>query len=98
MRMFEVLGLIAPARVRAGHGLPGSKSYNGRFVGHRAHRRAEHRRRRRGGWALLVLGLLLCLLVTTYSLWDSEGSARTTAIATVDRLTSAKPPHPPSPA
>ena len=36
--------------------------------------------------------------VATYSLWDSEGSARTIAIATVDRPTSAKPPQPPSPA
>jgi hypothetical protein len=50
------------------------------------------------GWALLVLGLLLCLLVTTYSLQDSEGLAKITVIATVDRLISAKPPHPPSPA
>ena len=77
--------------------LPGRKPY-GRSVRHRAHRRAEHRRRRRGGWALLAFGLLLCLFVAIYSLWDKEGSAGTTAIASVDRLTSAKPPQPPSPA
>ena len=77
--------------------LPGRRSY-GATVSHRAHRRAEHCRRRRGGWALLTFWLLLCLFVATYSLWDSEGSARTIAIATVDRPTSAKPPQPPSPA
>jgi hypothetical protein len=77
--------------------LPGRRSY-GAAVSHRAHRRAEHCRRRRGGWALLTFGLLLCLFVATYSLWYSEGSARTIAIASVDRPTSAKPPQPPSPA
>src|SRR5215212_9482478 len=56
------------------------------------------RRRRRRGWPLLIFGLLLCLLVANYLLSDSERSAKTTAIASVDRLTSAKPPQPPAPA
>jgi beta-lactamase class A len=46
---------------------------------------------------LLVFGLLLCLLVAAYSPWDSERSAKTTAIASVDRPTAAKPPYPPAP-
>jgi beta-lactamase class A len=45
-----------------------------------------------------MFGLLLCLFVVNYSLWDSERSAKTTAIARVDRPTSAKPPLPPAPA
>jgi beta-lactamase class A len=45
-----------------------------------------------------MLGLLLCLFVANYSLSDSERSAKTKAIASVDRLTSAKPPQPPAPA
>src|SRR5215218_238008 len=61
-------------------------------------RNQRHRRRRRRGWPLLIFGLLLCLLVANYLLSDSERSAKTTAIASVDRLTSAKPPLPPAPA
>jgi beta-lactamase class A len=45
-----------------------------------------------------MFGLLLCLFVVNYSLWDSERSAKTTEIARVDRPTSAKPPLPPAPA
>ena len=45
-----------------------------------------------------MFGLLLCLFVATYTLWDSERSAKTTPIAIVDRPTSAKPPPPPAPA
>ena len=40
----------------------------------------------------------MCLLVANYILSDFERSAKTTAIASVDRLTSAKPPLPPAPA
>src|SRR5215216_5256317 len=65
----------------------------------RRHARNQRRRqRRRRGWPLLIFGLLLCLLVANYLLSDSERSAKTTAIASVDRLTSAKPPQPPAPA
>src|ERR671921_2623632 len=64
----------------------------------RRHARNQRRRRRRRGWPLLVFGLLLCLLATNYFLSDSQRSAKTTAIASVDRLTSAKPPQPPAPA
>jgi beta-lactamase class A len=42
--------------------------------------------------------VLLCLFVTAYSLWDFPRSARVTAIASVDRPTSAKAPQPPVPA
>src|SRR5215208_4656792 len=67
--------------------------------GTRRHARNQRRRqRRRRGWPLLIFGLLLCLLVANYLLSDSERSAKTTAIASVDRLTSAKPPLPPAPA
>jgi beta-lactamase class A len=45
----------------------------------------------------LILGLLLCLFVAAYPLWDSERSAKITAVANVDRPTSAKPPQPPAP-
>ena len=45
-----------------------------------------------------MFGLLLCFFVATYTLWDSERSAKTTPIASVDRPTSAKPPPPPAPA
>src|ERR687892_2883487 len=61
-------------------------------------RNQRRRRRRRRGWPLLIFGLLLFLLVADYFLWDSEPSAMTTAIASVDRPTSAKPPQPPAPA
>src|SRR5215211_2623838 len=65
----------------------------------RRHARDQRRRqRRRRGWPLLVFGLLLCLLVANYFVSDSQRSAKTTAIASVDRLTSAKPPQPPAPA
>jgi beta-lactamase class A len=47
---------------------------------------------------LLILGLLLCLFVAAYSLWNSERSAKTTSIASVDRPTAGKPPQPPVPA
>jgi beta-lactamase class A len=47
---------------------------------------------------LLVFGLLLGLFVAAYSLWDSERSAKTTAIVSLERPTSAKPPQPPTPA
>src|SRR5215204_7630056 len=67
--------------------------------GTRRHARNQRRRqRRRRGWPLLIFGLLLCLLVANYLLSDSERSAKTTAIASVDRPTSAKPPQPPAPA
>jgi beta-lactamase class A len=41
---------------------------------------------------------MLCLLVANYLLSDFERSAKTTALASVDRLTSAKPPLPTAPA
>src|SRR5918994_333917 len=75
------------------------RSYKG-TVRDRTRRHARNqrrRRRRRRGWPLLIFGLLLCLLVGDYFLWDSEPSAMTTAIASVDRPTSAKPPQPPAP-
>src|SRR5215204_7192615 len=77
---------------------PARRSYE-RSVRHRARRYAtrQRRRRRRRGWTLLIFGLLLCLFGATYSLWDSERSAKTTAIASVDRPISAKPPRPPAP-
>jgi beta-lactamase class A len=40
----------------------------------------------------------MCLFVATLYLWDSERSAETTTVATVDRPTSAEPPQPPAPA
>ena len=64
----------------------------------RRHERHKRRRRRRRSWTLLIFGLLLCLIVATYSLWDSERSAKTTTIASVDRPTSARPPQLPAPA
>ena len=48
--------------------------------------------------ALLILALLLCLLVAAHTLWDSGRSAKTTAVASVGRPTSKKPPQPPAPA
>src|SRR5215211_4558751 len=77
---------------------PARRSYE-RSVRHRARRYAtqQRRRRRRRGWTLLIFGLLLCLFGATYSLWDSEPSAKTKAIASVDRPISAKPPRPPAP-
>src|SRR5215212_5583961 len=60
-------------------------------------RNQRRRRRRRRGWPLLIFGLLLCLLVADYFLWDSERSAMPPAIASVDRPTSVKPPQPPAP-
>jgi beta-lactamase class A len=60
-------------------------------------RNRRRRQRRRRGWLLLILGLLSCFLVADYFLSDSERSAKTTVIASVDRLTSAKPPQPPAP-
>src|SRR5215213_1224166 len=77
---------------------PARRSYE-RSVRHRARRHARHqrRRRRRRGWTLLIFSLLLCLFVATYALWDSERPAKTTAIASVDRPTSVKPPRPPAP-
>src|SRR5215212_2423551 len=77
---------------------PTRRSYES-SVRHRARRHARHqrRRRRRRGWTLLIFGLLLCLFVATYALWDSERPAETAAIASVDRPTSAKPPRPPAP-
>jgi beta-lactamase class A len=47
---------------------------------------------------LLIFGLLLCLLVANYVLWDSGRSANATAIASVDRPAATKPPRPPAPA
>ena len=76
---------------------PARRSY-ARSVRHRARRYARNQRRRRRGWTLLIFGLLLCLFVATYSLWDSDRSDKTTAIANVDRPSSAKPPQPPAPA
>src|SRR5215204_3228985 len=79
-------------------GRPG-RSYR-RTVRDRTRRHARNQRRwqRRRGWALLILGFLLCFLAADYFLSDSERSAKTTAIASVDRPTSAKPPQPPAPA
>src|SRR5215208_2425133 len=79
-------------------GRPG-RSYR-RTVRDRTRRHARNQRRwqRRRGWALLILGFVLCLLVANYFQSDSQRSAKTTAIASVDRLTSAKPPQPPAPA
>ena len=78
--------------------IPARRSYE-RSEWHRARRHARHqrRRRRRRSWTLLILGLLLCLFVASYSLRDTERPAKTTAIASVDRPTSAKPPQPPAP-
>src|SRR5688500_15075294 len=74
------------------------RSYE-RTVGDRARRRARNqRRRRRRGWPLMIFSLLLCLLVVNYFLPDSERSAETTALASVDRPASTKPPQPPAPA
>src|SRR5918992_2391539 len=76
------------------------RSYKG-TVRDRTRRHARNqrrRRRRRRGWPLLIFGLLLCLLIADYFLWDPEPSAMTPAIASVDRPTSAKPPQPPAPA
>jgi beta-lactamase class A len=47
---------------------------------------------------VLIFGLLLCLLVANYFRWDSGRPAKATAIASVDRPTSAKPLQPPAPA
>jgi beta-lactamase class A len=58
----------------------------------------RRRQRRRRGWPLLIFGLLLCLFIGTYSLWDSGRSAKTTATAPVDGPTTTKPPQPPEPA
>lgn len=77
---------------------PARRPYQ-RSARHRARRRARHQEwRRRRGWTLLIFGFLLCLLVAAYSLWDSERSVETTAVASVDRPTSVKPPQPPAPA
>jgi beta-lactamase class A len=66
-------------------------------VRHRTRRHARiQRQRRRRGWALLIFSILSSLFVATYVLWDSERSAKTTAIASLDRPTSAKPPEPPA--
>ncbi len=66
---------------------------------HRARRHAERQKwRRRRGWTLLIFGLLLCLFVAAYTQWDSGRSAKPTAIASVGRPTSEKPPQPPAPA
>ena len=54
--------------------------------------------RRRRGWTLLTLGLLLCLALGAYALWNSGRSAETRAIASVDRPTSAELPQAPVPA
>src|SRR5215210_9158470 len=64
----------------------------------RRHARNQSRRQRRRGWPLLIFGFLLCLLVANDFLRDTERSAETTAIASVDHPTSAKPPQPPAPA
>ncbi len=76
---------------------PARRSYE-RSARHRARRYAERQqRRRRRGWALLILGLLLCLFVAANTLSDSERSAETKAIASVDRPIAAKSPQPPAP-
>src|SRR5215218_5268855 len=65
----------------------------------RRHARNQRRRqRRRRAWLLLIFGLLLCLFVANSFLWDFERSSKTSAIASVERPTSAKPPQPPAPA
>src|SRR5918994_841041 len=69
----------------------------GRSRAPRYARDQRRRQRRRRGW-LLIFGLLLCLLVANYLLWDSGRSAEARAIASVDRPTSARPPQPPAPA
>src|SRR5918997_268379 len=68
------------------------------YVRNRTRWRARNQRRRRRGWALLLLGLLLCLLVATFLRWYSERSNEPTTVATVDHPTSAEPPQPPAPA
>jgi beta-lactamase class A len=74
------------------------KTYE-RSVRHRARRHASNqRRRRRRAWTLLTFGILLSLFVAAYFLWDSQRSTQVTAIASVNRPTSAKPPQPPLPA
>jgi beta-lactamase class A len=68
-----------------------------RSVPHRTRRHARiQRQRRRRGRALLIFSVLSSLFVATYVLWDSERSAKTTAIASVDLPTSAEPPQPPA--
>src|SRR5918995_209380 len=65
---------------------------------YRARRHAERLQwRRRRGLALLIPGLLLCLFVVSYFLWDFGRSAETTAVASVDRPTIEKPPQPTMP-
>ncbi len=45
---------------------------------------------------VLVLGLLSCLVVAAYLLWQTEGPAETAALPAVNRPASAKPPVPPA--
>src|SRR5919112_375280 len=84
----------APAMAR-----PPRRSYE-RTVRGRARRLARNQRlrQRRRGWALLIFGVLLCLLLVNYFEWDSGRSAETTALASVDRPASTEPPQPPAPA
>src|ERR687898_352814 len=63
----------------------------------RRHARNQRHRQRRRGWALLIFGLLSCILLASFSLRESERPGNTRAIASVDRPTSAKPLQPPAP-
>jgi beta-lactamase class A len=45
--------------------------------------------------ALLIPGLLLCLFIAAYALWDSGRTVETKGITSVDLPTTVKPPQPP---
>jgi beta-lactamase class A len=54
------------------------------------------RGRQRGGWAVLVLGLVSCLVVAMYLLWHPERSAEAATLTSVDRPALAEAPEPPT--
>jgi beta-lactamase class A len=89
--------LGVPVKVRTSHGRRGEEIL-GVFGEGRTRRHARiQRQRQRRGRALLIFSLLSCLFVVNYLLWNSERSAKTTTVASVDRPTSAKLPQPPAP-
>src|SRR5215211_119316 len=56
----------------------------------------RRRKRRRSDWApLWMLGLVSCLFVATYLLWNVERPVESTPVTVVDRPASARPPEPP---
>jgi beta-lactamase class A len=58
----------------------------------------RRRKLRRSGWApVLVLGLVSCVFVATYSLWYPGLSAESALVAAVDLPASAQPLQPPTP-